>query len=87
MSSVTTTKMSTRGQVVIPEDIRLSLGLKPGVQFVVVGNKDVVMLKVVSVPSFKDFDKLSAEAIKKARQAGMKPKDIATAIKKSRKVA
>lgn len=87
MSSVATTRMSTKGQVVIPEDIRLSLGLKPGVQFVVVGNKDIVMLKIVSTPSFKDFDKLSNEARKKARQVGIKPKDVAAAIKKSRKIA
>jgi AbrB family looped-hinge helix DNA binding protein len=32
-----TTKLSSRGQVMIPEEIRNRLGLEPGVQFVVVG--------------------------------------------------
>ena len=85
MSTLATTRMSTRGQVVIPEDIRIRLGLEPGVQFVVVGNKDVVMLKVVSAPSFKDFDLLIKEAKKMAKKAGILPTDIAKAIRKSRK--
>lgn len=45
MQSVSTAKMSSNGEVVIPEDIRQRLGLKTGSQFVVVGEKDVVILK------------------------------------------
>ncbi len=45
MQSVSTAKMSSKGEVVIPEDIRQRLGLKAGSQFVVVGEKDVVILK------------------------------------------
>jgi AbrB family looped-hinge helix DNA binding protein len=63
-----TTKMSSKGQVVIPEGIRKRLGLKSDSQFVVVGEKDVVILKVVSPPSMKEFDALVAEARKQARQ-------------------
>ncbi|HDN94572.1 MAG TPA: AbrB family transcriptional regulator, partial [Nitrospirae bacterium] len=37
MAPLATTKMSSKGQIVIPEDIRKRLGLKPGAQFVVVG--------------------------------------------------
>ncbi len=37
MESLATTKLSSKGQVVIPEEIRLRLGLKEGTQFVVVG--------------------------------------------------
>ena len=45
MANVSTTKMSSKGQIVIPEIIRKQLNLKPGSQFVVVGDKDVVILK------------------------------------------
>ena len=45
MANVSTTKMSSKGQVVIPENIRKQLNLKAGAQFVVVGEKDVVILK------------------------------------------
>ena len=84
MAPVATTKMSSKGQVVIPEGIRKRLGLKSGSQFVVVGEKDVVILKVVSPPSMKEFDALVAEARKQARRVGMKRSDISAAIDRVR---
>jgi AbrB family looped-hinge helix DNA binding protein len=70
--------------VVIPEDVRQRLGLKAGDQFIVVGEGDVVILKTIASPSMKDFDALVSKARSQARRAGMKPKDIAAAIKKVR---
>lgn len=84
MVAVATTKMSSKGQVVIPEQIRKRLGLKPGSQFVVVGEKDMVILKAVSAPSMEDFDDLISEARKQARLAGMKRADISMVIAKVR---
>jgi len=84
MATVATTKMSSKGQVVIPEEVRNRLGLKTGSQFVVVGERDVVILKNVSPPSLADFDSLIARARKQARQAGLKRSGITSAIKKSR---
>ena len=84
MPNLATTKMSSKGQVVIPEAIRKRLGLKPGAQFVVVGDKDVVILKAISPPSMEDFDALISEAHRQARKAGMKRSDIAAAIAKAR---
>jgi len=43
MKSISTTKMSSKGQVVIPEEIRKKLGLESGSRFMVVGDKDVVI--------------------------------------------
>jgi AbrB family looped-hinge helix DNA binding protein len=80
MAGVRTTKMSSKGQVVIPEEIRERLGLKPGSQFVVVGDKDTVILKSISPPSMNEFDELIAEARKQARQVGMKRADIDAAV-------
>ena len=39
MATLATTKMSSKGQVVIPEDVRKRLNLKAGTQFVVVGDR------------------------------------------------
>ncbi|MBU1704531.1 MAG: AbrB/MazE/SpoVT family DNA-binding domain-containing protein, partial [Nanoarchaeota archaeon] len=50
------TRMSSKGQVVIPENIRRNLNLKAGAQFIVVGDKDVVILKSISPPSIDEFD-------------------------------
>jgi len=84
MANISTTKMSSKGQVVIPENIRKQLNLKVGSQFVVVGDKDVVILKNISPPSLDEFDDLIADARKKAKQAGIKKSDISKAILKVR---
>ena len=84
MPKLATTKMSSKGQVVIPEVIRRRLGLKAGIQFVVVGDKDVVILKAISPPSMDDFDALISQARKQARTAGMRRSDITAAITKAR---
>jgi AbrB family looped-hinge helix DNA binding protein len=84
MANISTTKMSSKGQVVIPEAIRKKLGLKSGDQFVVTGDRDVVILKSISPPSLDEFDDLIAEARKQARKAGMKRSDIKAALTKVR---
>jgi len=84
MEGLATTKMSSKGQVVIPEEIRKRLGLKSGSQFVVVGDKDTVILKVISPPSMKEFNDLVKEARRQARLAGMKRSDISSAVTKVR---
>ena len=85
MAPLATTKMSSKGQIVIPEDIRKRLDLKPGTQFVVLGQDDVVILKTITKPSMNEFDQLISEARKQAKKAGMKKSDIASAIQKVRK--
>lgn len=84
MATLATTKMSSKGQVVIPEDIRRRLKLRPGSQFVVVGEEDVVILKAISQPSMEEFDDLIVEARRQAKQAGLKRSDINKAIAKAR---
>jgi len=84
MTNISTTKMSSKGQVVIPEAIRKKLKLKSGAQFVVMGDKDVVILKSISPPSIDEFDDLIAEARRQARKAGMNRSDIVSAVAKVR---
>lgn len=81
MSVISTTKLSSKGQVVIPEEVRTKLGLSPGAQFVVVGEGDVVVLKLVSAPDLGDLDDLLAEARSRARRAGLKRSEVTAAIK------
>jgi len=84
MPNVATTRMSSKGQVVIPEEIRKQLRLKAGSQFVVLGKDDVVILKAISPPAMEEFDSLISAARKGARQAGMKRSDVAGAIARVR---
>ncbi len=84
MANVSTTKMSSKGQIVIPEIIRKQLNLKPGSQFVVVGDKDVVILKSISPPALNEFDDLIAEARRKIKKVGLKKSDILDAVRTAR---
>ena len=76
-----TTKMSSKGQVVIPEEVRQQLGLVPGTQFVVVGKGDVVVLKTISPPEKDEFEQLVTEARRQARTAKLKPSDIKKTVR------
>ncbi|RMG87356.1 MAG: AbrB/MazE/SpoVT family DNA-binding domain-containing protein [Candidatus Dadabacteria bacterium] len=73
MSPMATTRMSSKGQVVIPEAIRRALGLRPGTEFVVVGKADAVVLKAITPPAPDEFDEIIAEARRQAREAGLTP--------------
>ncbi len=85
MSTVATTKMSSKGQVVIPEAIRKELKLKPGAQFVVFGQGDAIILKSISKPSPIEFKAMLKAARQQARKAGLKKADVEAAIRKVRK--
>ena len=85
MSTLATTKMSSKGQVVIPEAIRAELGLQPGAQFVVVGQRDAIILKSISKPSPTEFKAMLKTARQQARKAGLKKSDVAAAIRNVRK--
>jgi len=80
MVKPSTTKLSSRGQVVIPEEIRKRLGLKAGAQFVVVGEGDVVVLKALKPPKMTEFKALLDKARESAEEAGLTPGEVAEAI-------
>ena len=84
MDTLATTRMSSKGQVVIPESIRKRLDLKEGAQFLVVGDADVVILKVVTPPDMNDFAILIKQARKQAKDAGLKQSEITSAVAKAR---
>jgi len=84
MANLATTKMSSKGQIVIPEDIRKRLKLKAGSQFMVLGKDDVVILKAIAPPAIQEFDALIAAVRKQAKASGLKRSDISDAIAKVR---
>jgi len=84
MNPLTTTRMSSKGQIVIPEEVRNRLGLEAGVEFVVVGEGDAVILKVISPPLKSEFRRLLVQARSQARKAGLNKKDIEAAVRRAR---
>lgn len=83
-SAVATTKMSSKGQIVIPEEIRERLGLDEGTQFVVLGDGDSVLLKVITPPSKKEFREMLKKTRASAKKEGLKKDDLSKAIRSAR---
>jgi AbrB family looped-hinge helix DNA binding protein len=79
-----TTKLSSKGQVVIPEEIRQNLKLRAGDLFLVYGKDDTIVLRAAPVPTDDEFETIVSEAQTYAREAKLKPSDIQKAIKKIR---
>lgn len=87
MAGFATTKLSSKGQIVIPEEIRNELHLKSGDKFMVIGKGDTVILKTITQPSLDRFDALIQEAASRAKKAGLKESSVKAAIRKARRTA
>ena len=85
MRAVSTTRMSSKGQIVIPEEVRRRLDLGTGTQFIVLGEDDVVILKMVRPPSMEDFDRLVKKAKKQARAADLTRAEVSAVVTRVRK--
>jgi len=79
-----TTKMSSRGQVVVPEEFREKMGLEEGTQFMVLCEGDALIFKIIMPPPKKD---LTAMLARVRKQAGIKQEEIAALVKEARKIA
>lgn len=85
MADPATTRLSSKGQVVIPENLRRELGLEPGAEFVVLGKGDAIVLQLVRPPKMSEVQGLLAKARRQAKVAGMKRRDVGKAIREVRK--
>lgn len=84
MVALSTTQLSSKGQVVIPEEIRDRLGLKPGSRFIVVAERGVVIFKVIDAPDRAEFDPLIAKARRSARRVRLSGPAVAASIRRVR---
>ena len=82
--NVELTKVSQKGQVVIPQNIRERLGIKTGTRLAVFGENDTVILKKLQMPSPEEFERLTRISSEKAKRLGVTDKDIEDAIREVR---
>ncbi len=68
MKSPFTTRMSSRGQVVIPGPVRKALGIEAGTPFLVIARKDTVVLQRLREPPWQFFDAMVKQAEEQGRQ-------------------
>ena len=80
------TRLSQKGQVVIPTQVRKKMGLKEGTKFLVVGLEDIIVLRKLQFSEEKlKLKKLLAEARSSAKTHGLSEKEIERLIHAVRK--
>ena len=89
MTNVMTTKMSSKGQVVLPEALRKMYGWQSGTAFAVLAYKGSIIMQPLRTPTEEEivaeFEDAFEEARRQAKDAGMMPVDVANAIAEVRK--
>jgi len=78
------TKLGERGQVVIPQEFRRSMGLHQGEKFAVMERGDMIILKRLKAPSIEDFDAMLVRGRAHAKKNKLTEKDALESIKKAR---
>ena len=87
MAAYATTRLSSKGQVVIPEEVRRTLGLNEGDQFLVIGQGDAVILKTITPPKIEEFQELLSQARAEGRKARIRKANLKSAIARVRRRA
>ncbi len=77
--------MSTKGQVVIPNEIRNELNVSSGTKFVVITDGKNILLKPIEKPKMEEFKDLLKQSQKIAKEAGLKKSDLPKLIKQVRR--
>jgi AbrB family looped-hinge helix DNA binding protein len=80
------TRLSQKGQVVIPTQVRRKMGLKVGTKFLVVGLEDIIVLRKLQLSEEKlKLKKLLAEARSSVKTHGLSEKEIEKLVRAVRK--
>lgn len=76
--------VSSKGQISIPVELRKRLSIESGTRLVAYASGDVIMLKVVKLPTIEDFDAALSEVQNLAAASGLNEDDVNTIIKSHR---
>ena len=84
MGDVVVTRMSSKGQIVVPKSLRDALGLDVGELFAMFGEEDTIILKKIDLPSDKDFNEILEWGEKYAKKKKITKKALEKAISEVR---
>ncbi|MEE3487525.1 MAG: AbrB/MazE/SpoVT family DNA-binding domain-containing protein [Bulleidia sp.] len=77
--------VSSKGQVVIPAEIRKQLNITEGTRLASYAYGDTIVMKVVRLPSEEEFEQALSDAQNWAKEAGLTETDVNNAISSVRK--
>jgi AbrB family looped-hinge helix DNA binding protein len=84
MKSFEITKLSSKGQIVIPGAIRQELNVHDGTQFIVFTDGENILMKPIQEPDTGEFGRLIAKSRAVVKKTGARKKDLNKIIKKIR---
>lgn len=86
---VETVRMSSKGQIVIPQAVREEINADEGSVFVVLSSGDSIVLKKIEIPTkeqlIKELGRIAKEGSKRAEKLGIKEGDVENMIRRYRK--
>ncbi len=77
--------VSSKGQIALPVNIRRLLSIETGSKLIAYTYGDVIMLKVLKIPTAEEFEAALDAASEWAESAGYKEEDVQNIIKEHRK--
>lgn len=82
------TRLSERGQIVIPTELRKSMNLKEGERFIVMGLGDTIVLRKLELSQERlRLKRLIRESRGRVRNAGFSEEDVARLVRETRKAS
>jgi len=79
------TRISEKGQIVIPNTLRKEMQINRSDQFMIFGENNTIILKKIEKPAIKKtFDEIAEPLRKVSKEIGLSKKDLAKAIKEVR---
>ena len=77
--------VSSKGQISLPVSMRRHLSINAGDKLAAYTSGDVIMLKVLRLPTAEDFESLMDEAGQWAASVGYKEEDVEGIVKSARR--
>lgn len=82
---VAITTVSSRGQIVVPADLRQELNLSDGTKLLIYSKGGVLIVKKISENTIKkDFEEIVAPVRQKAKNANLKKQSVGKALSEYR---
>lgn len=84
MNTSQITRLSSKGQIVIPSNVRENLGISIGTKFMILTDGSNLLLKPMKPIDLQEFKSLISESAKIAKQSGIDKSDLPKLLKKVR---
>ncbi len=76
--------ISSKGQIVIPKEMRDQLSIQPGDKIVAMCDGNTIVLKPIEMPTYEEFLESMHQCQKWAKEVGLTQKDVDDVIKQVR---